>query len=486
MKILTPLQLKQADTLTSQKQHITSWQLMERAAYKLLSWVTQYVSKADPITILAGAGNNGGDGLALARLLRENDYQVQVYLLAFAPLSADCKINKKRLEETQVSLTILNQAPTHPITLSPVVIDAIFGTGLNRPAPQWVQTIIQQVNNSGRFIISVDMPSGLPTDAPPFPNAAFVKPTVVLTFQTPKLPFFLPQTGQYIHDFVILDIGLDAQYLTETNTTYTYLTKDSLPQRRCRPKFSHKGTYGHALLIGGSYGKMGAVILSGTAVLRSGAGLLTVAVPQCGYEILQTALPEAMVLTSHHPHHFTGVTIPFTPSVIAVGVGWGTHLHTAHALFKLFEAYPQVPFVIDADALNILAADPQLLSQLPQEAILTPHPKELQRLIGDWTDDYQKLAKAKAFAAKYGVVLVIKGAHTIITDGSHYWINSTGNSGMATAGSGDVLTGIITGLRAQGYSALEAALLGVYQHGAKAEEAALKKGYNALMARDLY
>ena len=185
MKILTPLQLKQADTLTSQKQHITSWQLMERAAYKLLSWVTQYVSKSDPITILAGAGNNGGDGLALARLLRENNYQVQVYLLAFAPLSADCKINKKRLEETQVSLTILNQAPTHPITLSPVVIDAIFGTGLNRPAPQWVQTIIQQVNNSGRFIISVDMPSGLPTDAPPFPNAAFVKPTVVLTFLTP-------------------------------------------------------------------------------------------------------------------------------------------------------------------------------------------------------------------------------------------------------------------------------------------------------------
>ena len=226
-------------------------------------------------------------------------------------------------------------------------------------------------------------------------------------------------------------------------------------------------------------------MLSGTAVLRAGAGLLTVAIPQCGYNILQTALPEAMVLTCEEEKHYKTVEIPFTPSAIGVGIGWGTHPETASALFGLFEQYPDIPFVIDADALNILAQHPEQLKTLPKDAILTPHPKELERLIGKWDDDLQKLTKAKAFAKEHKVILLIKGAYTMMTDGEKYWINSSGNAGMATAGSGDVLTGMLTGLRAQGYSAVEVACLGVFLHGLQGDRAAKKMGMERLIARDL-
>ena len=230
---------------------------------------------------------------------------------------------------------------------------------------------------------------------------------------------------------------------------------------------------------------MGAVVLSGTAALRTGVGLLTVAIPECGYTILQTALPEAMVLTCNEAKHYKAMEIPFAPSAIGVGVGWGTHPDTANALFSLLQQYPDTPFVLDADALNILAQHPEKVTLLPKNAILTPHPKELERLIGKWDDDLHKLAKAKDFAKEHKVILLIKGAHTMITNGEHYWVNSTGNAGMATAGSGDVLTGMITSLLAQGYSAIEAACLGVYLHGLRGDEAAKKEGMSRLIARDL-
>ena len=283
----------------------------------------------------------------------------------------------------------------------------------------------------------------------------------------------------------MLNIGLDEHFLKTLHPDFYYLESDIQQLQRRRAKFSHKGTYGHALLVGGSYGKIGAVVLSGTAVLRAGAGLLTVAIPQCGYNILQTALPEAMVLTCEEEKHYKTVEIPFTPSAIGVGIGWGTHPETASALFGLFQQYPDIPFVIDADALNILAQHPEQLKNLPKNAILTPHPKELERLIGKWDDDLHKLTKAKVFAKEHKIILLIKGAYTMITDGEKYWINSTGNAGMATAGSGDVLTGMLTGLRAQGYSAVEAACLGVFLHGLQGDRAAKKMGMERLIARDL-
>ena len=486
MKILSSQQLRDADAQTLTAQNISSWQLMERAATKLFDWIKQHCSKKETFTILAGTGNNGGDGLALARMLSADGWHVTTYLLRFSDhLSPDCQHNKTLLEQQGIIITEIQAEQASQISFAKVVIDAVFGIGLSRPVPIWLQQIFQQLNDSNSYIISVDMPSGLPTDRIPSPEEIWVHPHQLLTFQTPKLPFLLPSTGKYIPHWEVLDIGLDTHFLNTLQPDYYYLEPDILQLQRKRPKFSHKGTYGHALLVGGSYGKMGAVVLSGTAALRTGVGLLTVAIPECGYTILQTALPEAMVLTCDEAKHYKAMEIPFAPSAIGVGVGWGTHPDTASALFSLLQQYPDKPFVLDADALNILAQHPEKVTLLPKNAILTPHPKELERLIGKWHDDLHKLAKAKDFAKEHKVILLIKGAHTMISNGEHYWVNSTGNAGMATAGSGDVLTGMITSLLAQGYSATEAACLGVYLHGLRGDEAAKKQGMSRLIARDL-
>lgn len=490
MKILTAEQLKEADKQTLNAQLITSWQLMERAAGKLFAWLKNYLDKKKTITIIAGVGNNGGDGLALARMLSQGGWQVHTFILQIAnELSADCQKNKDLLSKNKIRVKTIDSHTTSSIVYADVIIDAVFGIGFKRTAPKWVQKVFNQINQQktlNKEVISIDMPSGLPTDKEPKATDIFVQPNRVLTFHCPKLPFLLPRTGQYVGEWEVLDIGLDKNYIDQLTVAYQYLTESEVEALlKPRPKFSHKGTYGHALLIGGSYGKMGAVVLAAKAALRTGVGLLTVAIPQAGYTVLQTALPEAMVLTSDNEKYYSGVQIPFSPSAIGVGMGWGTQAVTVEALTVLFKQYSQTPFVIDADALNIIAQQPSMLPLLPYQAVLTPHPKELERLIGTWADDYDKLSKAKAFAQKHHIVLVIKGAHTMITDGQAYWVNATGNAGMATAGTGDVLSGWITSLLAQGYSPLQAACIGVYQHGAKADEVAAAIGESSLIASDL-
>ena len=275
MKILSPQQLRDADAQTLTAQNISSWQLMERAATKLFDWIKQHCSKKETFTVLAGTGNNGGDGLALARMLSADGWQVTTYLLRFSNhLSPDCQQNKTLLEEQGITITEIQAEQASQISLGKVVIDAVFGIGLSRPVPIWLQQIFQQLNDSNSYIISVDMPSGLPTDRIPSPEEIWVHPHQLLTFQTPKLPFLLPSTGKYIPHWEVLDIGLDTHFLNTLQPDYYYLEPDILQLQRKRPKFSHKGTYGHALLVGGSYGKMGAVVLSGTAALRTGVGLL--------------------------------------------------------------------------------------------------------------------------------------------------------------------------------------------------------------------
>ena len=500
MNLLTSQQLKQLDAYTIRTHKVSPWCLMERAADLLFQWVQQHLSDRNSFTILAGKGNNGGDGLALARKLIQAGKQVTVYILQVGSHSSD--------EYRQIE-SLLHAMGVQPIAVDEhnyskvvdfeeVVVDAVFGIGFKGDLPEWLQALFDWLNLEAAFrvyVLSVDMPSGLPTDTPPTDTQAFVHPHMVLTFQCPKLPFFLPSTGKFIGKYEVLEVcGLAERgdkYADELFSEFHCVDAAMIAEIRQsqhlepRRRFSHKGTYGHALLVGGSYGKMGAVVLSGTAVLRNGAGLLTVAIPACGYTVLQTALPEAMVLTSDTDKHFSSIPIPFTPSAIGVGVGWGTHPDTAAALADLFAQYPDTPFVLDADALNILAQHPEKVTLLPKNAILTPHPKELERLIGKWDDDLHKLAKAKDFAREHKVLLLIKGAHTMITNGEHYWVNSTGNAGMATAGSGDVLTGMITSLLAQGYSAIEAACLGVSLHGLRGDEAAKKEGMSRLIARDL-
>jgi len=485
MKILSAKQIYEADKFTIKKQQISSDSLMERAALGVFNWMHQRL-QGNPVKIhlFCGIGNNGGDGLALARHLKEHDYNIQVYVVNYSEKrSKDFLLNLNRLKERKLWPEFLDRKH-HKVDIAPddIVVDALFGIGLNRSPSEWVGQLIKAINGSSAFVLSLDIPSGLFMDKiPDFPEHV-VQANYVLSFQCAKLPFFLPQTAIYLNQWEILDIGLDQEYMTHVEVAYYFMEKtEVLPIHRPRLKFSHKGTFGHALIIGGSYGKIGAVGLASRACITSGAGLVTAYVPECGYLPLQTSVPEVMVVADNDKKYITQITIPFQPEAIGIGMGMGMEKITAKA-YEDFLINNTAKMVVDADGLNLLSHKPELLDKLPRNAILTPHPKELERLIGAWKDDFEKLEKAKEFSKKHQCILVIKGAHSlVIADGIGY-INSTGNPGMATAGSGDVLTGIITALVAQGYEPLQASIFGVYLHGLAGDISATREGYEAVTA----
>ncbi|MEY4964357.1 MAG: hypothetical protein RLZZ323_1676 [Bacteroidota bacterium] len=247
---------------------------------------------------------------------------------------------------------------------------------------------------------------------------------------------------------------------------------------------THKGLQGHALLVGGSYGKMGSVVLSSKAAIHSGCGLVTAFIPKCGYEIVQIAVPEVMVLTDVQDHCISAIDFELVPNAIGIGPGLGQDAATQQGLYD-FLRLNSVPLVLDADALNILSLHPDWLSLLPPKTIVTPHLKELQRLIGPWSTEEEQFEKTMAFSKKYQLIVVMKGAPTHIIDGDLVYKNTTGNAALATAGSGDVLTGIITSLLAQSYEPINAALLGVYLHGLTADIALPETGYQSFIASDI-
>ncbi|MGX1930618.1 NAD(P)H-hydrate dehydratase [Flagellimonas sp. 2504JD4-2] len=485
MKIFTAEQIYQADKFTIAKQQIASDELMERAALKLFEWMHSRLQGAQvTIHLFCGIGNNGGDGIALARHLHEHGYNIKVHVVNYSEKrSKDFLLNLERLKDRKIWPEFINEETSPPeITPNDIIVDAIFGIGLNRKPDEWVGKIIKHINASRAFVLSVDIPSGLPMDRMPWNMAHVVEASYVLSFQAPKLVFFLPQTGVFINQWEILDIGLDAEFMSTTESPYELVGKSAvLRMYRPRLKFSHKGTYGHSVIVGGSYGKIGAVQLACKACLLAGSGLVTAYVPECGYHSLQTAAPELMVLTDEEDEQITQIDIPFTPSTIGIGMGMGTAAETVKAFGELLKK-TTAPMVIDADGLNMLAKNPKLLKDVPERSVLTPHPKELERLLGKWEDDFEKLEKAKRFTSEYGCILLIKGAHTMIVEGNKIYINSTGNPGLATAGSGDVLMGLITGLIAQGYEPLQGAIFGVYLHGLAGDIKASKIGYEALIA----
>jgi len=478
MKIFTAEQIYEADKFTIEKQGIASSELMERAAIQIFNWIHLRMQGAQvKIHLFCGIGNNGGDGIALARHLQEHGYNIEVYVVNYSEKrSQDFLLNLDRLKDRKVWPHFLNNENELPeIHRDDIIVDAIFGIGLNRTPNNWVVEIIKHLNQTQAFILSVDMPSGLFVDKLPENLDGIIKSNFVLSFQAPKLIFFLPETGIYSNQWEVIDIGLDAAYLMNTRTNYQLIGKNEvLPFYIPREKFAHKGTYGHSLLIGGSYGKIGAVALAAKACLKSGSGLVTSYVPSCGYIPLQTALPEVMVLTDANETHISEILYTLKPTVIGIGVGLGKDIVTKKA-FAAFIKENKIPLVIDADGLNILAEKKELLKLLPSKTVLTPHPKELERLIGEWKDDFDKLNKAKKFSNKYDCILVIKGANSIVVYDGMGYVNTTGNPGMATAGSGDVLTGIITGLIAQSYEPLQATIFGVYLHG-RSGDIAVEKG----------
>lgn len=489
MKILSVDQLYEADKITVEQQNISPSDLMERAGSQIFQWLHQRLQGSQVgIHIFCGIGDNGGDGLVVGRLLLEHGYNAIVYVVNCSDKrSKSFLMNYDRIKNVSKKWpTLMKSEKDFPeINDEDIVIDAIFGIGLNRCPGGWVKKLIQHVNKSYAFKIAIDIPSGLFANDPISDKEAVLIANHTLTFQLPKLSFFLPETAHFVSDFDVLDIGLDPEFLYEVDSLAELITQAEaqlfyIP----RNKFGHKGTYGHTAIIGGSYGKIGAAALASSAAFRIGAGMVTAVVPKCGYNILQTTIPEAMVITDKEEDYLTDIQLDFEPSAIAIGMGMGKNKATVECLKKFLENV-KAPILIDADALNIISENKELLKLLPKNSILTPHPGELQRLIGKWKDDYDKIAKAKKFSKKHEVVLLIKGAYTLTVFGDNLYINTSGNPGMGTAGSGDALSGVIAGLVSQGYDPLIAALFGVYLHGKAGDIASGLMGYEAVMAGDI-
>jgi len=487
MKIFSAAQIKACDTYTIHATGINSTDLMERAAAQCTDWITAYLPKDTLFVVLCGSGNNGGDGLAIARMLHHNGYGVKSFLLQFGELSTDCEINLKRLQKIDNGLVdiLLPDAFITEIPANIVIVDAILGTGLNRPVQGWIANFIKHINQLPNKKIAIDIPSGLPADSVPEADATVVKADHTLSFQFYKRSFLHPETGIFAGSLHLLDIGLDQAFINGTHTQYHTVDKETVSTiYKPRNPFSHKGNFGNVLMIGGSYGKIGAITLSAKAALRAGAGLVTALIPQCGYEIVQSSVPEVMCRTNGDRQiekisdwqHMDG---------IGIGPGMQTTNGTAKAFEEFIDTCKQ-PIVIDADALNLLAKQNGLLAKIPAGSILTPHPKEFGRMFGETANSMMQLEQARIQAMRYNVYIILKGHYTaIVTPEGDCWYNTTGNAGMATGGAGDVLTGIITSLLAQGYSSHHAAVLGVYLHGLAGDYAAGKMSQEAMIAGDI-
>ncbi|MFC2098354.1 NAD(P)H-hydrate dehydratase [Bacteroidota bacterium] len=512
MKIFTSEQVRRIDAYTIENEPIASIDLMERASRQIVSWVGEIFENQVPFVFVVGPGNNGGDGLAVARMLSEMNYIVEVFLIRISPtLSQDASINLERLrKEGKVRITevedvvgldeLVRFARENP---SAVLVDAIFGSGLTREVSGLGADVISLVNTLSNLTLAIDMPSGLFGEDNRGNNPdAIIKADYTLALQAPSLSFFFAENQKYTGIWEVLPIGLHPEILESEKSDYRYLLGEYLSTLlNTRNKFDHKGNFGHALLIAGCYGMMGAAVLAARACLRSGIGLVTSHVPRFGYQILQGSVPESLISIDQSDIIFSEVPPLDMFTAIGVGPGLGCKQNSGRALKGLIES-AAVPLVIDADALNMLAANPEWITSLPENTILTPHPKEFERLASaagisgstpagkaahaQSTPGYLRHLLQIEFARKHKLIIVLKGAHTSIAfpDGS-CWFNTTGNPGMATAGSGDVLTGIILSLLAQGYSTANSALLGVYLHGLAADLAVETSSEESLIAGDI-
>ncbi len=484
LKILSVDQIRALDAHTIQHEPISSLDLMERASRIVFNWLSNKYKADTTFTVFCGQGNNGGDGLVIARLLHKHGYRTTCYLLSTSDnYSDDNRINQERLTLLKPFELIVSTDDLPEIN-TPVVIDALFGSGLNRPVEGLAAELIDHINKSEKEIIAIDIASGLFADKKS-EGTAIIQPTFTLTFQLPKLAFLLPENERFTGDWKVLDISLSPAFIAEAKTNYYYTTSVSEYNKKAK-KYAHKGNFGHGLLIAGSYGKMGAALLASRACMKSGVGLLTTHVPKCGYQIMQIGLPEAMASVDTHEELFS--TVPkslddFT--ALGIGPGLGTDPQSVAAFETLLSNWKK-PVVVDADGLNILSQHKELLKKLPINSILTPHPGEFKRLVGDWKDDFERLHLLKEFCQHHHLIMILKGAHTAVchSDGNIFF-NSTGNPGMATAGSGDVLTGILLSYLAQGLDPISAAKSAVFNHGVAGDEAQKNTKKGSFLAGDI-
>jgi ADP-dependent NAD(P)H-hydrate dehydratase / NAD(P)H-hydrate epimerase len=486
MKIFSAAQIKKWDAFTIANEPIASVDLMERAATACCHWVLQNTCNEKHFRIFCGKGNNGGDGLAIARLLIQNNCSATVYILEFGNIgSDDFQTNLERLHQFSTDIHFIQSTDFFPdLTTGDIIIDAIYGTGLNKPLEGISAALATHINQSNANIIAVDIPTGLFADRSSKDNS-IIKAKHTLSFQNYKLAFLLPENEMFCGDVHLLNIGLHAAFEKNEPAGLELIDKALIKSiYKPRSKFAHKGTYGHAALVCGSYGMMGASVLSSLACLRSGAGKLTSFIPKCGYTVLQSTVPEAMSFVAGDEFILSA---PEIEKYTSIGIGPGMGIYPSHKnlLAEIFEKV-NAPMVIDADALNIIAQNNELLKAIPPHSIITPHPKEFEQLFGKSENDFERLELAKQRSNELNIYIVLKGHYSFIStpNGTGYF-NSTGNAGMATGGSGDVLTGIITGLLAQGYSPPGSSLMGVYLHGLAGDHAAIKHAPEAMIAGDI-
>ncbi|ULQ53963.1 NAD(P)H-hydrate dehydratase [Flavihumibacter fluvii] len=488
MVVLTAGQVRAWDQFTIVHEPVSSIDLMERAAQRCVDWMeARKIIQQEQFYIFCGKGNNGGDGLVIARLLHEKNRPVDVFILEFGQLGTpDFQHNLQLLHNLPVNIHFLQPGiPLPVIPESVLIIDALIGTGMNKPVEGRMSELINHLNVSGNPIISIDLPSGLFTDESCIPADA-IKASITLSFQCYKPALMLAENAAAFGAVHIIDIDLDPKYLNTIQTQFDLVDQQLASSiSGIRNPFAHKGNFGHALLLAGSKGKMGAAILAAKAVLRSGAGLLSCLVPQQGISILQSSFPEAMVIVAGD-EYLSGV-LPCLDGykTIGCGPGIGTNENTAALIDELITNYHQ-PMVLDADAINIISLHPEMLHKIPPFSIITPHPKEFERLVGSCPRESDRLKKAMELARKYQVIVVLKGHRSFIAmPGGKAWFNTSGNASMAKGGSGDVLTGILTGLLARGYSPEQSVLLGVFLHGLAGELASEEYGMESVLASDI-
>lgn len=485
MKLFSAAQIRRIDAESIAALGITSLDLMEQAASACAAWIAKHIPVSAPVVLVCGSGNNGGDGLAIARLLLPLGYSVRAYLLRTAALSADCAANWQWLHQMQPSVA---QALTPGESLPPMppdawIVDALFGTGLSRPVRGWVGDIIQQMNRHTSRILAIDLPSGLPADDLPLSDG-IVRARHTLTFERYKRSMLHEETAEFCGSIHVLPIGLAPEVVAKTETRLRGLELSvARTLYRRRSPFAHKGTLGTAVVIGGSYGLSGAIALAARAAGRAGAGKVMAVIPACAYAALQSATPEAMVSTHGAQHLCDWGAVQ--GDAFGLGPGMGTDEATAQALASFLKKHDR-PVVLDADALNLIAQHPEWLALVPPDSILTPHPGEFRRLFGPVADSLARAHRARDLAMRRNINILVKGRNSFIalSDGACYY-NLSGNAGLATGGSGDVLTGILTGLLASRYPPKQALPLGVWMHGAAAEAAMSHQSEESLIATDI-
>ncbi|WP_297985463.1 NAD(P)H-hydrate dehydratase [uncultured Chryseobacterium sp.] len=486
MKIFSASQIRSCDAYTIKHKPVESIQLMERAAKVCVDWMVAHLKNHSEIAVFCGSGNNGGDGFAIARILYQKGFDVNVFIESEnQKFSDDALHNFERVKEISgIDVLSLEDAFNYSFKENTVIVDALLGSGLNRKIEGKIRDVILFLNDLPFQKIAIDIPSGLYSDDIFEKDSVVFQAEDTLSFQFWKKAFLHPETGKFCGEVHILDIGLNKEYIEETSTNDFVIDEEMIHQIfQPRQNFSHKGTYGKCVIIGGSFGKMGASVLATKSALKTGSGLTFSLAPKCGYEILQTTCPEAMYLYGGEDY-ISSFEVP-NDAVCGIGPGLGTDPETEEYFIDFLNNYKK-PLVLDADTLNIISKDSEYLKLIPQNSIITPHPKEFERLFSTSENSFERLELAKQKASELKIFIVLKDHHTqIITPEKEVFYNITGNSGMAKGGSGDVLTGMITSLLAQKYSSKNAAIFGVWLHGKAGDFAAEKHSKEAMLPSDL-